>query len=83
MRSGFHQGQKRVCFNKRPDICTQLSFVAWSNSILAKRGGPYMSPEFLVGSQAAFLLDVIPDLGLVVAAVVASGLLFSPRSEMQ
>jgi hypothetical protein len=47
MRSGFHQGQKPTCFNKRPDICMQLSFVARTNSILAKRGGPYMSPEFL------------------------------------
>lgn len=37
----------------------------------------------LVGSQAAFLLDVTPDLGLVVAAVVAIGLLFAPRREMQ
>ena len=45
MRSEFHQGQKRTRFNKRPDICTQLSFVARSNLILAMRGGPYMSQE--------------------------------------
>lgn len=33
----------------------------------------------LIGSQAAFLLDVTPDLGLLAAAVVAMGLLFEPR----
>ena len=32
----------------------------------------------LVGSQAAFLLDVQPDLGLVAAALVAVGLLVAP-----
>lgn len=36
----------------------------------------------LVGSQAAFLLDVEPDLGLVVAALVAAGLLYAPRREV-
>ena len=33
----------------------------------------------LVGSQAAFLLDVKPDLGLLVAAVAAVGLFIWPH----
>lgn len=35
----------------------------------------------LVGSQAAFLLDVRPDLGLLAAAIVAAALLVSPGGD--
>ena len=50
--------------------------------------GPLMVPVLwcFVGAQAAFMLDVAPDLGLIVAAVVGIGLMVratsSPSAEM-